>query len=195
VAIDTFTGLASGQSLTAWSANWTAYGTLVGQASGGRVRGGAAGNGVGRYVGTWADDQSVSVVVAFSGVVAGASGPAARMSAGFSGYVISVGETGLWYLGSLNFGSWGGTIASGDTGVSSPATIELHCQGTTISGKANGNTIFSLTDGTHAAGNPGIYTYYDTEDCYVDDFRSPWDDGVVEPELPRIIFPVQAVRF
>jgi hypothetical protein len=105
------------------------------------------------YAGTFSNDQYAEAKITQVGSATQRMGVAVRAGAG-SAYVFLVGS-GEWFLAKLvSFGYVG--LTSGSLTLTANDVIRLEASGTTITAKQNGSTISTVTDASHASGNPGV---------------------------------------
>jgi hypothetical protein len=105
------------------------------------------------YAGSFSNDQYAEAKITQVGSVDQRMGVAVRAGAG-NGYLFQA-SSNLWLLAklvnysftSLAQASW--TLTAGDV-------IRIEASGTTITAKRNGSTVTTITDASHASGNPGV---------------------------------------
>jgi len=105
------------------------------------------------YAGTFAADQYAEAKITQVGSASQRMGVAVRAGAG-SAYVLQAGSSG-WVLaklvnyGYVELGTGAWTLSAGDV-------VRVEASGTTITAKRNGSTVTTVTDASHASGNPGV---------------------------------------
>lgn len=106
---------------------------------------------------TFHNDQS-SIVTYFSAATGTsyliASARVTGAGATLNGYQLST-DSSNWYLSKITNGSTT-DFSSGTLTMVAGDTLEIKCQGTTISGYHNSTLLFSATDSTYTSGSPGI---------------------------------------